>query len=574
MRRFAPILIAAGLWSAPPAVAQPAAPASGEVVLLAAGSPLEIAVSRVPLPPPPGSSAPAPAPLTLSSGSPAPPPGWPTAALGGAPLRAPIDGAPGPGCTGCSAANPAATERVAALFATARFRAGPELDGCSHVRLALRANDGAVVWLNGREVARRRIARGGDPLAPAARRNGPEWETFYLPRSAVAAGDNLLAIEVRPAAGSAGPLLDVALSGRRGVAVVRGPVLQDVVADRARIVFDTDLPTRAAVEVTIDGQTRTLASAGGGLAVHHGVLLTGLRPSARVRYRLLVEGAAGEEFAFSAAPAADQVARIAVYGDSRNGHLAHGRLVEAMLGEAPDLVLVTGDLVARGSDEADWQRFFAVAGDLLARVPYVTAAGNHDLGATGDEERRLDELFGLPAVEGRPPGSFWYSIDVGGIHIVALDSNAYGQPAQEAWLRRDLAAARAAGARAILVAVHHGPYSRGPHGGSAIALERYVPILVEGGVDLLFAGHDHIYMRGARGGLSYFVAGGGGAPLYPIACGVAGKPGCKVPDGAAKAASEHHYILLTVDQKTIEACPRRPDRSPLEPCVRYRLKRR
>jgi 3',5'-cyclic AMP phosphodiesterase CpdA len=187
----------------------------------------------------------------------------------------------------------------------------------------------------------------------------------------------------------------------------------------------------------------------------------------------------------------------------------------------------------------------------------------------------MGDLFALwPLPPGRPAWAHWYSFDVADLHLVMLDSNAYDQPAQLEWLARDLAAARKNGARWIFAAVHDGAYSRGSHGGNKIAAQSYAPLLARHGVAVLFSGHDHIYQRGEVRGLRYVVSGGGGAPLYPISCGVSGRPACRVDDGMIKATSEHHYVALTVHRDHALMCARRPDRSPLEPCVRIPRPRR
>jgi acid phosphatase type 7 len=259
--------------------------------------------------------------------------------------------------------------------------------------------------------------------------------------------------------------------------------------------------------------------------------------------------------------------RIGVYGDVRGGHDTHRRLVEQMLGEGFDLVAVTGDMVMRGSDDGDWQKFFAVTRELLAQVRYVPAIGNHDLGWA----HAGPDVFALPTgPAGRPEHAYWYSLDLADIHIVFLDSNAYEQMAQEQWLDADLAAARRKGVRAIVALTHDGPYSRGIHRGNQLARERYVPILAKHHVDLLIAGHDHLYQRGEAGGIRYIVSGGGGAGLYQPTCGVGGKPKC-LDDGMQKLASEHHYLVLTIDKESLEMCPRRTDGKLLEKCIRYRL---
>jgi 3',5'-cyclic AMP phosphodiesterase CpdA len=274
-------------------------------------------------------------------------------------------------------------------------------------------------------------------------------------------------------------------------------------------------------------------------------------------------------------PSEAEPLRFAVYGDMRGGHVVHGKIIKSLLEEAIDFVIVTGDLVLRGSDEADWQRFFDVAAPLLARFPYYPVAGNHDTGRTGDEELRMNEIFALwPGPGDRPSDGHWYSFEVAGVHFVMLDSNEYRNPMQRRWLQADLKAAQAAGSRAIFAAVHAGPYSRGLHQGSGYAAESYAPILAAHGVTLLFSGHDHLYQRGVVKGLHYMVSGGGGAPLYSVRCGVRGKKRCRADDGMQAVAKENHYILVTVYPKFVEACPKRVDRSPLEACIRYPLRAR
>jgi acid phosphatase type 7 len=304
----------------------------------------------------------------------------------------------------------------------------------------------------------------------------------------------------------------------------------------------------------------------------HRFVLDGLPANGDVFYRLSAGAARTQVYGFHTLPPAGAVIRIGVYGDVRGGHAVHRKLLEQMLREGLDLVAVTGDMVLRGSDEADWQRFFAVTRDLLASIPYYPAVGNHDLGWGGAHDD-TQGIFSLPpGPPGRPAGAFYYSRDVADVHLVFLDSNAYDRPEQETWLASDLAAARARKVRAIIAITHDGPYARGYHGGSTIARERYVPILLAHRVDLVLSGHDHIYQRGDAKGLRYVVSGGGGASLYGIRCGVRGRPKCKVDDGMQMVAKEHHYVVLTIG-RDLELCARKPDGTLLERCTKLRLQR-
>ena len=127
----------------------------------------------------------------------------------------------------------------------------------------------------------------------------------------------------------------------------------------------------------------------------------------------------------------------------------------------------------------------------------------------------------------------YYSADWGQLHLVVLDTFDKTGPsldprqdtvsaAQLEWLKADLDAARARG-QLIFASLHHGhaSHATGPsaHGPSALVGAQVIPELALRGTIASFAGHDHIYERGCAGSVDYFVAGGGGAPLYEVDAG-------------------------------------------------------
>jgi len=465
---------------------------------------------------------------------------------------------------------PRDTERIAAAFGVTTFSLAAADQGLRMLELRMRYADGAAAWLNGVELVRRGLARPG-AMALADRPHGPEWETFYVPVAPglLRLGGNVLAVELHPSGRRHGPTISVDLIGRREHGIVRGPVLAEVGPTSAQIVVETDPDTEAVLDwgtgATLDQQQTS------GPGRRHTFGLPNLPVRGPVRYRVTAGATQSQTYRFHTTPGTGEAIRIAIYGDVRGGHSVHRRLVEAMLAEPLDLIGVTGDMVLRGADEADWQRFYAITQPLLAQVPYLPAIGNHDLGWMGTHASP-DGAFALPAgPPGRPAGTFWYSFDLADIHLVMLDSNSYELADQITWLEQDLAEARARKVRAIIVLTHDGPYSRGYHRGNVDARTRYVPILARHHVDLLLAGHDHIYQRGEAGGIRYVVTGGGGAGLYAFTCGVPGKRRCAVDDGMQALAREHHFIALTITKTAIELCARRPDGRLLEACTRLPL---
>jgi hypothetical protein len=468
--------------------------------------------------------------------------------------------------TATSIGDPAENERIAAAFGVTTFSLASGDQGLEVLELKLKYEDGVAVWLNGLEIVRRGLPRGGSTTL-ATRQHGPEWETFYVPvgPGLLRAGPNTLAVEVHPSGRRDAPKLAAVLAARRDRGIVRGPIIAALDTTTATIAVETD----AGIEATLEwGTTSALGQSRTGAAGRrHRFELAGLPANADVHYRVSAGASRSQVHVFHTLPPAGATVRIGVYGDVRGGHATHRKIVGQMLREGLDLVGVTGDMVLHGADDADWQRFFAVTRELLAQVPYLPAVGNHDVG-WGGAAANADDIFALPrGPAGRPLGTYWYSRDIAGVHLVFLDSNSYERADQETWLEADLAAARANKARAIIVFTHDGPYARGYHGGSPIARDRYVPILLAHRVDLVLSGHDHIYQRGDVKGLRYIVTGGGGASLYGIRCGVSGRPKCAVDDGMIAIAREHHYLVLTIARE-IEVCPRRPDGTLLERCIR------
>lgn len=191
---------------------------------------------------------------------------------------------------------------------------------------------------------------------------------------------------------------------------------------------------------------------------------------------------------------------------------------------APQAVLALGDLqydrgaIAdfRDSYDTTWGAFK----DLTRPVP-----GNHEY-ETRDGAGYY-EYFG-DAVRG-PDGRGWYSFDLGGWHLVALNSNcdAVGgcgpDSPQGRWLAADLAAH--AETRCSIAYWHHPRYSSGAVHGDDESVAPLWDAVSAAGVDLVLVGHVHNYERfepmGTDGSPSatgpvQVVVGSGGKSHYPF----------------------------------------------------------
>jgi predicted phosphodiesterase len=226
---------------------------------------------------------------------------------------------------------------------------------------------------------------------------------------------------------------------------------------------------------------------------------------------------------------------FAVYGDTRTQHDVHRQVVERILVAAPDFALHTGDLVADGSDPGQWDTFFEIERDLLARTPLFPTLGNHE----GNSPLYF-ERFDLPG-NGR-----WYTFDYGNARFVCLEIDGFADfsPGSEqyAWLEETLAANTQPW---LFVFFHEPPYTSAEKAGYESSLRQtVVPLFEQYGVDVVFSGHKHDYERNEVNGITYVVTGGGGAPLYPMQE--------REPTQAA-FAMEYHFVLVRIEGDHLEA---------------------
>ncbi len=200
------------------------------------------------------------------------------------------------------------------------------------------------------------------------------------------------------------------------------------------------------------------------------------------------------------------------------GETAHEATARA-LDTIPGIVFTTGD---NAYPDGTAQQFADCYDPTWGRHKARTrpTPGNHDYHTSGGSA--YFAYFGLNAGN---PGAGYYSYEVGGWHVIALNSNVDIGPdsPQLQWLREDLTAHPAL---CTVAYWHHPRFSSGQHGNSD-ALQPIWEALYEAGVDIVLNGHDHNYERfGPQTptgltdpvrGIREFVVGTGGKALRPFA---------------------------------------------------------
>lgn len=357
-------------------------------------------------------------------------------------------------------------------------------------------------------------------------------------------------------------------------AIRKGPWVQRVGPTSAVVRVEVDPP----MPVTVELQGPTVGDAGANRFEStaktslHSIEVTGLTPSTRVTYTVRASGEA-KHAAITTAPeeSSGKPFRFLVYGDNRSDDAAHAAIVRAMVASPSELLVNTGDLVAEGGNLRDWQTFFDIEAPLLRERALYSCIGNHELidgagiefaryfgqqdvsklatdGGVGDGGARL-----LPE---HLSGTFRW----GSARFFLLNGMVSMQGgATREWLEKELDAADTEKDLVwrILV-VHHGPWSAGPHGENKRLVEGgVVQLLKKHKVDLVLAGHDHIYERGmAEGGIPYIISGGGGAPTYKV----------KPTPNTKKFESVRHFVEASASVAAIQFVATRVDGTIIERC--------
>lgn len=312
--------------------------------------------------------------------------------------------------------------------------------------------------------------------------------------------------------------------------ITRGPYLQMGSETAVTIVWRTDVPTTGKVTYETAGSAAATVESTKE-ATQHELRITGLKPATRYTYRVGTASetlAGGDErhFFVTSPPVGSRTRfRAWVVGDSGTGSATQAAVRDAMVrdvgADRPDIYLHLGDMAYQeGTEEQFQMNFFDVYQPVLRNTVVWPTIGNHEAKSSDSPTQSgpYYDAYVLPTkgeAGGLPSGTeAWYSFDYANVHFVVLDSD--DSPTELdgpmlTWLAEDLAATHQDW---IIAFMHHPPYSKGSHdsdreGKLTVMRERVLPILEGAGVDLVLAGHSHIYER------SYLIDGAYETPSLP-----------------------------------------------------------
>lgn len=304
--------------------------------------------------------------------------------------------------------------------------------------------------------------------------------------------------------------------------LTRGPYLQLPTTNSMVIRWRTEKERKSYVRYGLTAGTATNLVRSEGIFTDHIVQLTKLKPDTRYFYSVgyetnkwITEAGPAYSFRTPPIPGPARPVQVWVLGDPGTGDTNQALVRNAFYkwsgGQHPDLWLMLGDNAYNtGTDKEYGKAVFDMYAELHRQVALWPTLGNHDAlsASSATQSGVYFDAFTLPTLGqagGLPSGTeAYYSFDYANIHFICLDSHDTDRSkngVMAAWLKADL---QNTAREWIICFFHHPPYSKGGHdsdkksdsGGRLWEMrENILPILEDGGVDLVLAGHSHDYER-------------------------------------------------------------------------------
>jgi Calcineurin-like phosphoesterase len=327
------------------------------------------------------------------------------------------------------------------------------------------------------------------------------------------------------------------------VALTRGPVAESVTQHGAIVSFRTSSPDHASVLLR-DG-VRIAAGTG----IEHVARLSHLTPGRRYAYTIEGDSGALATGRFRAAPARASRFTFAVVGDFGSGDANETAVASLIDSWHPDFVLTVGDnAYPEGSPDLLDRDIFGPYAAVMRESAWFPALGNHDVKAD-DGKPELDAFHSLGAER-------WYRFTWGNAGFVVLDSDTTVGPGSPQLRFARNALARRSCFR--FAAWHHPPWEPAGRPHSPGLRRNIVPLVQRDGVQIVFVGHLHAYVRSRpHRGVVYVAVGTGGATLdddahkltIPLTRVVQGRFGALRVDVSGRRA---HFRYETTDGRVLD----------------------
>ncbi len=420
------------------------------------------------------------------------------------------------------------------------------------LRLEILRDDGAVVYINGAEVARSNMP--GGTITSTTTASGSvshEFEDLYykylVPSTYLSTGTNTIAVEIHQSSKSSSDVsFNLKLSFTTESNFRKAPYLIYSGNNNEMMVLWQLKDTKNCSIAWGTDQNYTTGSASTteyGTDHQHKYTITNLNNSTKYYFKVTVDDEIiTGDFVTGPADNAQNITLIA-YGDTRTYPSNHNSVAEQILNEysanpsSQTILLLSGDLVADGDVETDWDdQFFdkdyTYIQKLFRSAPILSSTGNHEGNGT-----LFSKYFPYPFYAS---GDYYWSFDYGPVHIAIIDqySDYTEGSTQYQWLEDDLSNTTKKWKIILLHEPGWSAYGTGGHSNNTDVQNYIQPLCEEYGVQFVIGGHNHYYARAFVSRVEHITTGGGGAPLYT--------PDASQPN-IVKTDKSYHFIKLKIE---------------------------
>lgn len=393
-------------------------------------------------------------------------------------------------------------------------------------------DDGIVVYINGIEVWRNNMPGGSitySTFASSAIAFGNEssWNQVTISSSYLVAGANVIAVEIHQDSGNSSDIsFNLKLSGNLNppsATVDRGPYLNIGTSSSMIVKWRTTQATDSKVYFgTAPGNLNQIITKPE-FTANHEVKLTGLNPSTIYYYAIGCTGttltAQSNTTYFKTSPIQGTKGHYKFWaigdagmGDDNQRNARTGMMNYISNSHIDGWIWLGDNAYDNGYDSQYQSNVFSnnTYENELKRYVVWPAPGNHDYNnhIPFSPSPAYYDIFTLPTAAeagGLASGTEkYYSYNYGNIHFIVLDSYDEGRNTTDPmaqWLVNDLATNNQPW---IIAYWHHPPYTKGSHNsdnsnfldGELVDIrQNIIPIIENGGVDLVLNGHSHSYER-------------------------------------------------------------------------------
>ena len=392
--------------------------------------------------------------------------------------------------------------------------------------LEILRDDGAIVYINGIEVARANMPSTAiNHLTPASSvansTDGSTFHLFLLNPHFLVNGNNTIVVEIHQVSATSSDIsFNLRLTGNPIISpsVIRGAYLQILTPTGVIVKWRTNIASDSKVNIGLNLSLLNSSFLDTATTTEHEVVISGLQPNTKYYYNFgssssILGGTSNNFFVTSPLVGSKTPMRFWVIGDAGTGTAEQKKVRDAYYSyngqsHADGWIWLGDNAYDNGLDNEFQNNVFKnMYEPTFENTVAWPAIGNHDYANNNSPINKsvpYFSIFSLPK-NGEAGGiasgtESYYSYNYANAHFVVMDS--YGESrdstgAMANWLKQDLSANNQDWTVAYW---HHSPYTKGTHNSdsSSVLIEmrkNIVPILEQYGVDLVLSGHSHSYER-------------------------------------------------------------------------------